>query len=262
MEEIIFSDTHQNRLLGNLSIPEKPRGVVILSHGFSSNKDSKLYVELEHELNNAGIGTLRYEYYGHGKLFGYGSGYGVSKDVTLSKCVDSLQAAISEIKGRGHGNIALAGSSFGGLISIIAAAQAPDVKALALKSPVTEPVGFWKERLGDERINQWREVGTLHYHLGLEDFDLEYGFWEDLQSFNTMSLAPKISCPVLLVHGDKDAYVPITQSFTLARILNTAVRVIQGANHGYCEPGQYAEMKGAIISFLTQQLSGQDMENF
>ena len=60
MEEVTFKDSKGNQILGTISIPEQAESVVIISHGFSSSKESKLYVELQNELNKANI---KAEYY-------------------------------------------------------------------------------------------------------------------------------------------------------------------------------------------------------
>ena len=254
MENITFSDVNGNQLLGTLSIPEHADSVVIISHGFQSNKENKLYVELQNELNKAGIGTLRYDYYGHGPLYCKGLPYTVTKDVTLSKSADSLKAAIALVRSKGDYNLGLMGSSFGGLISLIAASQDSDIKALALKSPVTEPIEFWKHRLGNERIAKWKQEGVMHYNEYGENFELDYSFWEDLNTYNTLEMAKNITCPVLIVHGGNDSVVPIRQSYDLARIVNTQVRVVKGANHDYVDPSQYNKMKNLITDFLIEKL--------
>ena len=252
MEEVTFLDSKGNKLLGTILIPKQAKSVVIISHGFSSSKESKLYVELQNELNKAGIGSLRYDYYGHGQLYCKDSKYTLSKDITLSKCVDSLKAAIKFVRSKGKYNLGLFGSSFGGLISLIVASQESKIGALALKSPVTEPIKFWKHRLGDERIQKWKQEGVLYYNELGENFELNYTFWEDLFSYDAHKMAEKITCPVLIVHGGSDSVVPIKQSHDFAKIVNTQVRVVKGANHDYADPLQYNEMKSLIINFFCE----------
>jgi uncharacterized protein len=255
MEDITFTDSQGNQILGTISTPEQAGLVVIISHGFSSSKESKLYVELQNELNKAGIGTLRYDYYGHGQLYCKGAKYTVTKDVTFTKCVDSIKAAISFVRTKGDYDIGLVGSSFGGLISLIAASQDSNIRALALKSPVAEPVEFWKQRLGDVRIEKWKQEGIMHYDENGENFELNYAFWEDLQTYDTLDMFKNISCPVLIVHGGSDTIVPIRQSQDLANIVNTEVNVVKGANHNYATPSQYNEMKRLITDFIVEKLS-------
>jgi len=255
MKDITFSDVSGNQLLGTFSIPKKADSIVILSHGFQSNKESKFYVELQDELNKAGIGTFRYDYYGHGPLYCKESAYTVAKDVTLSKTVDSLKAAIALVRSKGDYSLGLMGSSFGGLISFIAASQDPNIKALALKSPVTEPIRFWKHRLGNQRIANWKKEGVIHYNELGENFELDYSFWEDLNTYHTLEMAKDITSPVLIVHGGSDSVVPIKQSKDLARIVNTEVKVVEGANHDYASPSQRNEVKNLITDFLVRNLS-------
>lgn len=255
MEEVTFEDSQGNKILGTILIPKQAESVVIISHGFSSSKEGKLYIELQNELNKAGIGTLRYDYYGHGKLYCKGAKYTVTRDVTLTKCIDSIKAAISLVRSRGDYNIGLVGSSFGGLISLIAASQDSEIHALALKSSVVEPIDFWRQRLGDARIEKWKREGIMHYTERGENFELNYAFWEDLQKYKTFEIAKNITCPVLIVHGGSDTVVPITQSQNLADIVNTKVNVVKGANHDYANPVQYSEMKKLITDFLVEKLS-------
>lgn len=254
MEEVSFLDSNKNTVVGTLLIPLGAKAVVILSHGFSSSKDSKFYVDLQAELNALGIGTFRYNYYGHGRFYCENKKYTVSEDLTLSKCVESLQAAIRFIGGKGDYNIGLLGSSFGGLISLVVASKDNNIKALALRSPVTEPIKFWQERLSEERMKDWKETGCMHYDELGEDFELNYAFWEDLSSYDTYKMAKKISCPTLIVHGKSDTVVSIKQSYDLANILGTKVQEIEGADHDYAELSQYDEMKGLIVNFLKETL--------
>jgi uncharacterized protein len=253
MGMVTIFDAAQHPVECIVSIPERARSVAILSHGFSSNKESRLYRELETILNTAGIGTVRYDYYGHGPAYGHGPGYGITADVTLSKAVMSLSAVVAYAKEKNH-DIGLVGSSFGGLVSLIAAAQTSNVKAMALKSPVTDPISFWRNRLGDERLALWQHEGRMHYTYQDEDYDLEYGFWEDLQDYDMKAYAAAISCPVLIIHGEKDTNVPLEQSGVLAKTLRADVKVIAGAEHGYTEPHQYALMKEMIHNFLLTKL--------
>ncbi|HLD05564.1 MAG TPA: alpha/beta fold hydrolase [Candidatus Nanoarchaeia archaeon] len=247
MQKVYFKDTNGNRVCGILSIPNRASTLVITSHGFTSNKDSKIYRELQEELNTQGIGTLRYDYYGRGESDGK------FEETTLTKTLASLQAAIQYAQTQCN-TITLVGASFGGLLSLLAAARDPSIQALVLKSSVIDPILFWKQRLTPERIERWKKEGILHYDDCGERFDLNYTFWEDLQMYHTLDEAKNIHCPTLIMHGDQDTVVPISQSQTLARLLNTPLHVVHGADHNYVNPEQYNEMKKVLIDFITFQL--------
>jgi len=251
-ETMVLYDSAGNPVRTIVSIPTDARAVVVMSHGFTSSGDSGLYKEFQGEFNRLSIGTVRYDYYGHGPLYGHTSGYAVSADVTLTKAVASLNAVIAYLRGIGQYHIALLGASFGGLVSLVVAAQDPTVERLILKSPVTEPIRFWQERLGNTQIREWQEQGTLHDNHDIVEYDLSYDYWVDLQSYDTMRMSAGIRCSTLIIHGEKDTCVPIDQSRRLAAVLGTEVQVVIGAEHSYAEPDQQAEMKRLITESVRQ----------
>lgn len=254
MKEIIFEDADGNKLAGTLSLPKNTRSVVIITHGFTSNKDSKTYLGLETELNKIGIGSFRVTYYGHGKLYCEGAKYTVSKDTTLTKCVNSIKAAVKLIRSIGDYQIGLFGASFGGLLCSIIAAEDKKIDALVLKSSVTEPISFWKHRLGEERLRKWKEGGILHYNELGENFELNYDFWGDISTFDTLKMAEEISCPILMIHGGADTVVPIEGNELFTKITNPRVEIVEGAEHSYSGAGQKEKMTQLAVSFLEENL--------
>jgi uncharacterized protein len=254
MKEIVLEDELGHRVAVLLSLPVKAVSVVIFSHGFTSNKNSAVYVDLERRLNAQGIGSLRYDYYGHGPLYVNTPWYGVSPDVTLTKTVTSLRAVIRHARSLGSFKIGLFGSSFGGLVSLMAASADSDISALVLKSPVVEPRSFWTSRVGEEGIKKWLDTGTLHYAQGPEEYDLDADFWRDVESYRTLESAKSIGCPTLLIHGGADDVVPISQSQRLAEVLGVDVHVVSGANHFYDKAPHLEEMKEEAVRFFLRHL--------
>jgi alpha-beta hydrolase superfamily lysophospholipase len=240
----------KNSLCGVLSVPKDAPAIVVMSHGFTSSKDSKIYCELQDMLNARGIGTLRYDYFGHGDR---GEKF---EDITLSAACGSLYSAMDFARQKGNRDIALLGASFGGLLSIIGAAVKP-VKALVLKSPVTDPVSFWRGRLGDDGIQRWKEDGILHYDGCGEKYDLKSGFWENLNHYDMPLLIQRVSCHTLIVHGSADTVVPLEQSRKMAEMTGAELKVIEGADHAYSNPAHYEECKRAMVDFLAKQIKPQ-----
>jgi dipeptidyl aminopeptidase/acylaminoacyl peptidase len=257
--EINIVDNLGNQVSGTLSIPDDARSVLVMSHGFSSNRNSGLYKDFGQEFNDIGIGTARYEYYGHGPAYGQpGPGYGMTEDVTLSKAVESLRSVVGHIRDIDDFNIGLLGSSFGGLLSIIIASEDQKIKALGTKSSVTQPIRFWygraEDKLGEHPIETWEKDGKFHYKEGVEDYTLPWEFWVDLQEYGVLGDAKNIKCPTKIVHGDEDTCVPIFHSNDLAKVVGTEVKVINGAGHAYSGPGQYQEMKKLFFNFFAKYL--------
>jgi uncharacterized protein len=252
IQKIDIKDDLGNRVSGILSIPKNASKVVIFSHGFTSSKNSKTYKEFQRELNLLGIGTLRYDYYGHGP--NYPNRYGVSEDTTLSKTVASLRAMIKYVRQKGKYKIILFGSSFGGLVSIVVTLQDRKIDSLILKSSVIDPVDFWRQRIkesfGNSGLELWKTENKLHYKDDFEEFELNWSFWEDLKRYDILNSVKKIRCSTLIIHGDKDRVVSISQSKKLASIMGVKLRIIKGADHAYSNKKHYDEMKKTVIDFI------------
>lgn len=254
MKDTVFKDAKGNNLLGTLSAPSGAKTMVIMSHGFTSSKESKFYVDCERELNALGIGTFRYDSYGHGPLYCKDSKYGVTADVTLTKSVASLEAAIKYVRDSGDYRIILMGSSYGGLLSLVVAAKDPGIVALVLKSPVIQPLALWNERVGVSGMAKWQQSGVLHYDDLGEKYDLNYGFLEDIKNFDVSAFIKQIKCPIFVVHGDADTVVSIKYTYSFVEESGAELHVVKNAHHGYSTPDQHREMKESLMQFIVNHI--------
>jgi len=75
-EKLFFKNSKGNKLCGILSSVNKDR-IIILCHGFSSNKDTQTFPILE-KIFNKNISTFRFDFYGHGES------EGKFEDITVS----------------------------------------------------------------------------------------------------------------------------------------------------------------------------------
>jgi len=257
-KEIEILDSAEHKVSGALSIPKNASLVVVMSHGLTSNRNTRLFLELEKEFNSEGIGTLRYEYYGHGSAYGHKT-RAVSSDITITKAAESLRAVVKYIRQKGNYDVGLLGSSFGGLVSLVVASKDKKIKFLALRSPVTNPIKFWNERIRGPKnkiLEKWEKDDIFHYKRGGEDYILKWGFWKDMQGYDAFNLAKGISCPTFVVHGNKDRIVPIKYSKAFAKITGIKLNVINGADHHYSKPKHYLEMKKLIKHFILNEVKG------
>lgn len=103
------------------------------------------------------------------------------------------------------------GSSFGGWIAARWASLHPErVERLVLLCPGFELATRWPELLGDEAFARWRERG-VHPFVWQDGraIDVHWRFYE--QSL-AVPAAPRVQCPTLILHGVRDAVVPIETS--------------------------------------------------
>lgn len=247
-EKIYFENEKGLKLCGVLSnsTGDAQKPITILCHGFPSSKDSNTNLALEKALNEDGVSTLRFDF------FGQGESEGNFEDITISECVEDIFSAVKYLKSLGYAKIALVGSSSGGGASIMAAAKLPDLFALVLKAPAVDHLEVEIAKRGEYGIEQCKEKGyAYHVRSNGEKFKINYSFFEDLKNNIGYDVADKISAPTLIVHGDADKDVPIVQSIKISTLIeNCHLQIFHGADHRFSKSEDFEKMIHTIAEFI------------
>ncbi len=247
-KKLFFKNSQGLKLCGILSNPtsQKDKLIVILCHGFLRSKEGRTYLSLEEILNKTEISTFRFDFFGHGQSEGN------FEDITTSEAVDDVLKAIEFIKELGYQKTGLFGSSFGGLASILAAAQRDDLHLLALKSPVVDYLSLMQREDNVEEIKEWQERGfTWITTPGGQKLRLNFSFFEDAQKINGFKAAANIKAPTLIVHGAEDKTVPLEQSKKAASLIpQCRLEIIKGADHSYSKPEHFQKMLELAADFI------------
>ncbi|MFH1420536.1 MAG: alpha/beta fold hydrolase [Candidatus Aenigmatarchaeota archaeon] len=250
MGKIFFENSKGDRLCGILSDPmENKRTVVILAHGFSSSKESRKYVELEEIFNEKGLATFRFDFYGHGES------EGKFEDITISEASDDILFAISFLKKKKYAKIGLVGNSFGGIASIIAASRTRDLFALCLISPVVNYAEHKTKIMTEKALDDWKNKGYTYY-IGKNGarLKLNYTFLQDSYKNDGYAASKSINVSTLIVHGDKDKTVPITQSKKASEIIKECkLEIIKGADHRYTNPKHSGLLIKLVSRFMIEK---------
>ncbi|MCK4556183.1 MAG: alpha/beta fold hydrolase [Candidatus Aminicenantes bacterium] len=247
-EKIHFENSQGTKLCGILSNPtdDTTKHMIILCHGFSTGKDGRTYMRLEEILNEKGISTFRFDFFGHGES------EGKFEEITTSEAVDDVLKAIKFIKGLDYKRIGLVGSSFGGMASIFAASQSDDLYILTLKSPVSDYKSMSETRRSEQELEDWKDIGFLEVEgPDREMRRLNYSFYEDAEKVDAYKAAKQIKVPTLIVHGDADETVPIEQSIRTASLIeNCHLEIIEGCDHTYSQPEHFEKLLDLISEFI------------
>ena len=247
-DKIYFENSAGIKLCGILSNPteNKEKPIIIMCHGFSTSKDGRTFVRLEENLNEQGISTFRFDFFGHGES------EGKFAEITTSEAIDDILQAIKFVRQFGHRKIGLVGSSFGGMASIIAASRSDDLYILALKSPLSDYKSMAHARRSEQELKDWKKKGFIELNSANEDRQrLNYSFYEDAENVKTYEAARKIKIPALIVHGDEDETVPIAQSQKTARLIKDCrLEIIQGCDHVYSNPDHFERLLDLISEFI------------
>ena len=261
MEEALsFRDQAGNRIAGVLATPQDSTdSVAVLCHGFLSHKNSTSNQALAELLTQRGIATLRFD------CFGHGDSDGPFAKLTTSIGMAQARAALRYVITRGYRRLALVGSSFGGLVSILAAAEWTDVHhsapaeippltCLALKCPVVDFGEELRLELGEDGLQEWKRTNTIpDLHGGPSRLPLDYAFYQDCLNRIAYEPARTIAVPTLIVQGDHDEYVPLHQSQRLFEALPGPKRldILPGADHRFTKPPDFQRM----LTLLTEWVS-------
>ena len=218
------------------------QNIVVLGHGVTGNKDRPFVVALGEGLAAAGIPALRFSFSGNG------DSEGKFTDSTISKEVEDLGAVLDHLEEYG---VCYVGHSMGGAVGVLRASEDKRIQRLVSLAGMVHTKAFAQREFGDVTPDEgfmWDEP----------DCPLSQAYMDDLAQINTVvNLAPQITVPWLLVHGDEDDVVPIADSHDILAEASSQAQLvtIEGANHVFSD--EYTPvMVEKVIAWIKTQLTG------
>ena len=254
-EALTFTDPAGHKVAGILATPEeKTDRIAVLCHGFLSNKNSKTNQALTALLPPQGIGTFRFDF------FGQGESEGPFEQITVSLAVWQALAGLDLMSSKGYRKLALVGSSFGGLVALLAAAQRPRIACMALKCPVPDFPEMLNLEFGETGMAQWKATDTIPNVVpgGSGRIKLSYAFYEDSLCHNGFDAAKVITAPTVIVQGAHDEYVPPRQILRLSESLGgpNSVAWLPDADHHFSRPEDFQTMTTLLSNWVADHLNG------
>lgn len=238
-QKTVSFQSNDRKIVGYLSYPDNKKNkegkncpAIIVTHGYCGDKESAKGQLLVDQFGEDFV-ILRIDFNGHG------DSEGNFEELTITKCVEDLQNAISYLETLEFVNkdqIGIMGFSMGGMTSIIAAAKDKRIKAGVLFSAPSHFEHCDTSGMHKYDNATWKQKG-VNYLLdigGEFKVKINYSFFEDGCSYDMYELAKKIKIPLVIFHGDHDDIVPLKQSQELIKHLeNGNLRIIEGADHRY-----------------------------
>jgi putative redox protein len=219
-----FIGAQGQRLEGRLDLPEKPaQAYALFAHCFTCTKDSIAAVRIARTLAAQGFGVLRFDFTGLGQ-----SG-GDFADSTFSGSVQDLLAAARAMQAAGHVPRLLIGHSLGGAAVLAAAADLPDVQAVAT---IAAPFDVQHvTRLFGDGLQQLVDDGEADVKLGGRPFRMRRAFLDDLKAHDQKQRIARLRRALLVLHAPQDDTVSI----------DNATSIFQAAHH----PKSYVSLDDA-----------------
>jgi len=193
------------RIYGMLHLPSAaPAPGVALCHGFTGNRieSHRLFVKAARDFAAHGLAALRFDFRGSGES------EGDFREMTVAREIEDALGALHFLASRREvdpGRLGLLGLSMGGCVSACVAGRSRQVKALVLWAAAAHP----KRAL---------EAHFPGFALPETEF-VDYGanpvgraFLEDLRTVEPLEEVEKFRGPALIVHGDQDLAVPVSDA--------------------------------------------------
>lgn len=269
---------HTTRLLDNGAVvhrwqahgPARPRGAVVLQHGFGEYAER--YLTLQHalvgHLVEDGHEVWALDLWGHGRSPGRRGVCHIGRAVADHREVLRLAAATGL-------PVSAVGHSLGGLVTAASAASYDgDLGAVVLLSPaLPEPMPSYGRRLlglaarvapGVQIPQRRRPVDELSHRRDVVEstaadprmHDGQIGFLLATSALDVMTglraAAPDWSVPCLIAHGTADTYTDPAGSTDLAARLgpHSTLRLVDGGYHELLSDTEGDEVLRLVRSFL------------
>lgn len=233
MEKVSFKNSRNLSLSGNL-YPAGNKDIVILSHGFTADKYSRgRFERLTSALNLNDISALTFDF----------SGCGESDDdsLNMTKEADDLKSAINFVKGLGYKRIALYGHSLGTVITLKAFNE--EIISMVLSGAGTDSMKYnWNEYFTQSQMKELEEKGIItELRPGeiREKLVIEKQMLKDFEQVNGEKLLKNISCPVLIIHGNRGEEENFLLEKSKRGIMllspESKLVILDGADHSFME---------------------------
>lgn len=233
MERVTFTNSENLTLVGNL-YPSASDSIIIMCHGFISNKYSKgRFERLIKTFNKSGFSALAFDFRGCGESD--------DDSLTADKEVEDLKSAIEFAKSKGYKKIALYGHSLGSLICL--KCYTPEIITMVLSGALTDSMHYnWEEVFTKEQIQELKKTGyitELIHNEVREKIIIDKQMLIDFELINQKELLKNITCPVLIIHGNnEEEEILLCERSKIGMSLlseDSKLEIIDGANHSFLE---------------------------
>ena len=204
-----FAGAEGHRLSARLELPPGGtyEGVALFAHCFTCSKQLRAVVTISRALARSGLAVLRFDF------TGLGESEGDFGDTSFSSNVEDLIAACEYLTESLEAPSVLVGHSLGGAAVLQAAAQMPEVKAVATIGAPADPSHVL--HLIDEHQEEIREQGSALVTIAGRSFRIGRRFLEDLEESSMRSVVAGLRQALLFFHSPIDQVVGIENAARL-----------------------------------------------
>ncbi|WP_405855940.1 alpha/beta fold hydrolase [Streptomyces sp. NBC_00090] len=219
---------------------------VVVAHGFTGAADRPAVRRAARAFAERGAAVVTFSFRGHG-----GSG---GRSTVGDREVLDLSAAVRWARELGHARVATVGFSMGGSVVLRhAALERGTEERVDAVAAVSAPARWYYRGTAPMRRLHWvvtRPAGRLVGRYGLRT-RIDARAWDPVP-LSPVDAVPLIApVPLLIVHGDRDAYFPLDHPRTLAAAGDAELWLERGMGHA--ENAADEELLARLGDWLTRR---------
>jgi|MDSW01.2.fsa_nt_gb pimeloyl-ACP methyl ester carboxylesterase len=242
MKSIYFKNSRGQELAGIVEGESSEVGV-ICCHGMLSVKDGPKHSQIVSGVADKGMMGMRFDFAGRGESDGH------IFDLTYSNQIEDLAAAIGWMSAQGVRRIGVFGSSMGGAVALLTAAEQDIVSAVATVAAVAYPK-LLTRRYPDE-VADWKERGFIE----IEGVKIGSQFIEDARRQDVIGAVIKADVPLLVIHGLEDRVVPVSDADDIAAAAESvSMCLVEGADHRFSGARHLKMLVDDVVDFFHANL--------
>lgn len=210
-----------------------PKRCILGVHGFGGSKDTEILTALSEEMSIFGSAMICFD------LPAHGDSPMESDALTLDNCIETLIYTAQWAHNRYPDlDFCIFASGFGAYVTLIAIDRLEEVVGRVKLVLHTPNLRMSETLLGMVRMTEQQllEAGSATLNAGRK-FDVSFDFYKQVRNYTALTI---YDSPMLLLHAEKDEYLPIEDMINFRRI-NEGCKlvVIPDADHQFRTPGAW-----------------------
>jgi pimeloyl-ACP methyl ester carboxylesterase len=218
--------------------PDDAQVGLVIAHGFSLTSADRRLAALAARLADAGRAVYTFDFRGHGRSGG-------ASTLGDREMLD-IDAVVRLARQHDHEKIVVIGASMGGFVALRHAALVGGADAvIAISTPAVWGIS--------PRLRARALFAAVHHRVGRRILSARGTTVDTVLPKPLASpadLAPRITIPVAIVHGDKDPYVPTDDAILLHERLGGYRRLVILGGFGHAEAAYTADFAPLVDSLV------------